>query len=328
MAILGGFLIAITYGLGRFAFGLFLPEISEELSLDVEIAGAIAAVPFASFVGAIMLAPFTVRLLGTRIAAAISCFAAVAGLTAISLAQNAELLIVGLTVCGVSTGISSPIVAHAVHLTVQPRFRARVNSTINAAASLGIGMAVPAVLFFSDLWRSAYQAFGVLAILTGLAALLYLPGRSNTHFHRVAKIPGPSVSHSQWKKIRHLSGFAAVTGFISAIYWVFAPDYIMNAGGISAETKAYVWLAVAVGGVLGGGAGDMAARHGHTMSHAFALTVLSASIALLGTNPGHVSFAYGSAAAFGAAYMTLTGFYLIRGIQVMAGHPRSVRLYL
>ena len=140
MAILGGFLIAITYGLGRFAFGLFLPEISEELSLDVEIAGAIAAVPFASFVGAIMLAPFTVRLLGTRIAAAISCFAAVAGLTAISLAQNAELLIVGLTVCGVSTGISSPIVAHAVHLTVQPRFRARVNSTINAAASLGIGI--------------------------------------------------------------------------------------------------------------------------------------------------------------------------------------------
>jgi predicted MFS family arabinose efflux permease len=196
-----------------------------------------------------------------------------------------------------------------------------VNSTINAATSMGIAMAVPAVMLFSDVWRHAYQAFGVLAVVTGIAALLYLPGRHQGQIHFVSKIPGPTVTRRQWLNIAHLSIFAGITGLVSSIYWVFAPDYALNAGGLPAGKTAYMWLAVAVGGVLGGCAGDMAARHGHAMSHAFALTVLAASIALLGTNPGQVVFAYGSAAAFGAAYMTLTGFYLVRGIQVMSGHP-------
>ena len=56
-ALFGAALVAISYGLARFAFGLFVPSISAELSLTSYLVGIIGALPFISFVLSTLVAP-------------------------------------------------------------------------------------------------------------------------------------------------------------------------------------------------------------------------------------------------------------------------------
>lgn len=321
MATLGSGVIAITYGLARFVFGLFLPSMRDELTISSTMAGVIGALPFLSFVFAILAAPWVTHRLGVRRAGVAAAGLAAVGLMTIALSPTSLLLAVGVLVCGISTGLSSPVMAQAVYRVVPPELRGRVNATINAGTSLGIALAMPAVLLWAEAWRSSYTSFAALAALAALAAFCYLPRddqRSSLSRPRLLTTP---VSREQWFGIAQLSGLAAGMGCVSAAYWVFAPDAVINAGGLAPSQTAWMWLAVGIGGLSGAGAGDLIARFGSAASHAAGLTVMSLSLALLAFDPGNFPLAMSSAALFGVGYMTLTGFYLVRSTQIMADAP-------
>ncbi|WP_111413547.1 MFS transporter [Billgrantia lactosivorans] len=321
MAALGSGVIAITYGLARFVFGLFLPSMRDELTISPTMAGVIGALPFLSFVFAILAAPWVTRRLGVRHAGVAAAGLAAIGLMTIALAPSSLLLAVGVLVCGISTGLSSPAMAQAVSRVVPPGLRGRVNATVNAGTSVGIALAMPAVLIWAEAWRSAYTGFALLAALAALAALCYLPReapRTSPSRSRLADMP---VSREEWLGIARLSGLAVGMGCVSAAYWVFAPDAVINAGGLAPSQTAWMWLAVGLGGLTGAGTGDLISRFGPAASHAAGLTVMSASLAILVIDPGSFALALASAALFGAGYMTLTGFYLVRSLQIMTEVP-------
>ncbi|MCE8003200.1 MFS transporter [Billgrantia ethanolica] len=321
MAALGSGIIAITYGLARFVFGLFLPAMRDELTISSTMAGVIGALPFLSFVFAILAAPWVTQRLGVRRAGVAAAALAGVGLMTIALAPSSLLLAVGVLICGISTGLSSPAMAEAVSRVVPPRLRGRVNATINAGTSVGIALAMPAVLIWAEAWRSAYIGFAALAALGALAAYLFLPRDDRSALPSLPSLASLPVSREQWHAMARLSGLAAGMGCASAAYWVFAPDAVIAAGGLGSSQTAWMWLAVGLGGLTGGSAGDLITRFGSVFSHAAGLVVLSASLVLLALAPGHFPLALASAALFGAGYMTLTGFYLVRGIEIMEDAP-------
>ncbi|WP_440997393.1 MFS transporter [Arhodomonas sp. SL1] len=316
-AVLGSGIIAITYGLARFVFGLFLPAIREDMGLTPVMAGFIGALPFASFITAIVVAPFLARTLGLRHAAALTAGFALLGLLAIAQAPGPLILAAGVVTCGISTGLSSPIMAQAVATTVKAPLRGRVNATVNAGTSFGIAVAVVVVLLGSGAWRSAYLGFAVLAALGLAAAMRWLPGVSTDAAGAQPTKPG----REQWREIARLSGLAAAMGFTSAIYWVFAPDFAIHGGGLDSGTGAWMWLTVGCVGLAGGTVGDLIERYGAARTHAGAFALLGTSLLLLAAAPDGLISALASAAAFGAAYMALTGFYLVRSIEILADHP-------
>ncbi|SFU68346.1 MFS transporter [Halomonas korlensis] len=321
MAALGSGVIAITYGLARFVFGLFLPAMRDELTITPTMAGVIGALPFLSFVFAILAATWVIRRLGVRRTGVAAAGLAVIGLVTIALAPSSWLLALGVLICGISTGLSSPVMAEAVHRVVPTWvMRGRVNATINAGTSLGIAIAMPAVLIWAEAWRSAYLGFAALAALGALAAFCYLPrdGQRSSSQPRPAAL---AASRAQWFGIARLSGLAVGMGGVSAAYWVFAPDAVINAGELAPRQTAWMWLAVGVGGLAGAGAGDLITRLGPSPSHVVGLVVMSFSLALLALDPGNFALALVSAALFGAGYMTLSGFYLVRSTQIMTEAP-------
>jgi predicted MFS family arabinose efflux permease len=320
VAIVGSAFIALTYGLARFAFGLFLPTIRADIGFSAETAGIIGALPFASFVPAAMIAPVVAGRLGPRAAAAGTAGLAALGLALVSQAADPVTLGLGVLICGVSTGLSLPLMADAVDLAVPANRRGRVNATINAATSPGIAVAVPAVLFWAWAWREAHGLFAGLAVLCVLALAATMPGRAHRS-PEAGQRRAAALSRGQKLGLLQVGLLAGAVGFVSAIYWVFAPDFVVNAGGMSESHSAWLWLAVGVAGVAGSFAGDLIDRHGTAISHAFALSVLAASLALLATNPQSLALAAVSAGAFGAAYMTLTGVYLVEGTRVAADRP-------
>ena len=231
IAVLGSGIIAITYGLARFVFGLFLPEIREDLGLDATGAGIIGALPFVSFVAAILVGPAVCERLGPRWAGGLAVGLAAAGLSAIAGAPGVVVLGAGVAVCGISTGLSSPVMAQAVQQVVGPIRGGRVNAIHNAGTSVGVALAMPAMAWWLDAWRSAYMTFALLTAVGALAALAFLPGRPAAQTAAGRRQPLPAVSRAQWRAIGRVSTLAGGMGLASSIYWVFAPDLVVHQGG-------------------------------------------------------------------------------------------------
>ena len=146
-ALLGAALIAISYGLARFAFGLFVPPIREELGLAPDVIGVIGALPLISFVFATMVAPLSANRLGARNTAMASGIFGVVGLALISQAVGAVSLGVGVVLCGICTGLMMPALTAAMQALVRRSLHGRVSSVMNAGTSVGVMIAVPTILF-------------------------------------------------------------------------------------------------------------------------------------------------------------------------------------
>src|SRR5829696_1469206 len=143
-------MIAITYGLARFAYGLFLPEMRETLELSESVLGLIGAGSYAGYCFAVLGAlVFTCRA-GPRL------MAAVAG------APTAWVLALGVLVAGSSSGLASPPMGEAVATAIPEASQDRANALINSGTSIGVALSGPAALLLTDQWRIAWVAFALV----------------------------------------------------------------------------------------------------------------------------------------------------------------------
>ena len=316
-ALLGAALIAISYGLARFAFGLFVPPISSALDLSPDIIGVIGALPLISFVLASLVAPLATTRLGSRNTAIVSGGFGTVGLGLISQASGALSLATGVFACGICTGLMMPALTAAMQALVKRSLHGRVSSVMNAGTSVGVAVSVPAVLFLADAWRYAYASFAVLAAIGIVATWSFIPSVSRVT--PAAAAPPPKITLGQWSRLIRLSLFAFLMGFVSAAYWVFAPDLVVNLGELPASMTGWLWLAVGLAGLGGAVVADLADRNNPPITHALMLVMLASSLALLAASPGQMLISVFSGLVFGLAYMSLTGLYLMTGIRLLPG---------
>lgn len=316
-ALLGAALIAISYGLARFAFGLFVPPIRADLGLEPDVIGVIGALPLISFVFATILAPLSADRLGARNTAMASGLFGVAGLGLISQATGALSLGLGVVACGICTGLMMPALTAAMQALVKRSVHGRVSSVMNAGTSIGVVVAVPTILFLAGAWRYAYASFAVLALVGVLATWLFIPSVSRVVPSNAA--PAAPISADQWWRLFRLSLFGFMMGFVSAAYWIFAPDLVVNLGEMPSDYTAWLWLGVGIAGLGGAIVADLADRNNPPITQALMLMMLAASLALLAASPDNLLIAAFSSLVFGLAYMSLTGLYLMTGIRLLPG---------
>ncbi len=318
-AILGAGLIAIAFGLARYAYGLFVPSIRSELGLSADTVGIVGSLAFVSFCLASVVAPFVADRLGPRSAAALSGLFGFAGLALISQAGTAVVLGAGVFACGICTGLMMPALSSGAKVAVRADLRGRVNAVMNAGTSVGLIVCVPAVLLLSGAWRLAYGSFAVMAALGVLAALALIPSRTPvTHGHAGRAAP---VSRERWYEVLRLTAFCFVMGVAGSAYWIFAPDLVVEIGGLPERLTGYLWLVVGITGLAGAWASDFGDRFGAPATQAVALVALGGATAMVAAAPGDLGIALASAAVFGWAFMTLTGLYLVTGIRLLRDRP-------
>lgn len=316
-AVLGASLIAMSYGLARFAFGLYVPDMRADLGLSPEVIGRVGALPYVSFCLASLCAAGIVDRLGARGAALTACAFGVGGLLIMSRSQDAWTLAAGVFACGFCTGLMMPALSGGMHAAIRPSVHGRVGAIMNAGTSLGVIVAVPTAMFMATQWRESYLGFALAAVVGAVLAWFWLPRSAGMAEPRARRSRKPSMRNALWR----LSFFGCGMGVVSSAYWVFAPDLIGSIGDLPDAARSWLWLALGFGGLAAGAASDVGDRLGIARVQGVALAGLGLSLLLLAQAPASLGAALSSALLFGLFYMMLTGIHLVTGVRLLAEHP-------
>lgn len=310
-------LIAVCYGFARFAFGLFLPQIDDDLSLSSTVSGLISGGSFLGYCIAIVLSAYLTERIGARAVAVGAALVAAVGMIGIATAPSALLLASSVMLAGSSTGLASPPMATAVAAAVRADRQSATNTIINAGTSAGVVLSGPVALLIGGQWRLAFAGFAVVAFAMAVAAVLNIPSQTMSTAKIASGLP-PLNS-----VIVRLVTASFLMGASSTALWSFGGQLVTLQLGWSNTDAGLLWIAIGAAGIVGASAGTLVARFGIDCIHSLFLGALAAGILLVGTSATTPLLAIIGGVLFGAAYIMLTGVYLVWGIKALPDRPAT-----
>lgn len=293
-------LIAVTYGVVRYGYGLQLPQLAAEFSLSPRTAGAVAAGSFAAYCAAALASQRLIARRGARTVLWLAAALAASGALLVALAWSAPVLALGVLVAGSAAGAASPAMVVAVGSAVRGPRVDRAQAVVNAGTGVGVAAAGAAVLAAPQVWRPVWAGAAVAALLTAAAVdrLAHWPTGPPAAGRPRAE-PGPSM--------RRPLLAAVVAGVGSAAVWTFGRDLVTTTGGLPERTSAALWILLGAAAVLGAVSGDAVRSLGLRRAWALTAALTAAGTAALALAPGHVPTAAAAGAVFGGAYTALSG---------------------
>lgn len=334
LAASGLVLIAVAYGLARFAYGLFVPAFRAEFDLDPGVVGLIGSSSYVAYCLAIYPAMMLTPRLGSRTMAIITGALATLGTALVGLAPHETVLAVGVVLAGMSTGLASPPLAHAVSARVARSRRDRVQTIINAGTGLGVAVSGPVALLTLAHWRSAWLIFAAVALIATLWTARSVPHarvpQSRAEQSRTAHpggigqllrslLPDPLLPDGALR----LHATAVLMGAATAAVWVFGQDVLIDSGGQSQFTATAAWSVLGLCGLLGAAAGDIAHRVGLRAAWRASAALIVLATAVIGVLPGEAALSVLASGAFGAAYIGMSGLILISAAATYHQQPAA-----
>ncbi len=295
----GTALVALTYGVVRFGYGLHLPVVAAELDLAPTLQGAVATGAFGAYCVVALLAGGLVRRAGGRPVLRLSAALAAVGALVVAVAPSAPVLAVGVLVAGGAAGAASPALVVAVAGTVPAARAARAQAVVNGGTGLGVAVAGVGVLVAPTQWRPVWAGAAVAVVLVAVVV------------DRRTRWPAPSAAQppdgrARRDLLRPLAA-AGLAGAGSAAVWTFGRGLLGEVGGLPGRTTAALWVLLGAAAVLGALSGDAVRLMG--LRRAWLLTVAgsAAGAAVLALAPSSVLLAGAAGALFGASYTALSG---------------------
>ena len=320
-------MIAVTYGLARFAYGLFLPEMRQAFSLSETVLGLIGAGSYVGYCVAVVIALVFTSRTGPRFMAIVAGAFAVVGMMAVAGAPATWVLALGVLAAGSSSGLASPPMGEAVVRSIRRGLQDRANTLINSGTSIGVALSGPAALLLAEQWRLAWAAFasiGLLVLVWNARAMPPKPLSGGPLDETEAgDVPRLSVRYLMGAKSMLLYAAATGVGFASAAYWTFSRDFVVQTGDLSVAGSTLFWTVIGVSGIAGGLAGDLVRRLGLTRAFRASLLCMAAAVGLLAATPDVLLLAYLSATLFGSTYIMLTGIILVWSVSVFHERPSA-----
>lgn len=310
--------VAVGYGLARYGYGLFLPDIRAAFGLSSAALGLIASTAYASYLLAVVSAGALTARFGPRLVVVAGGALAATGMIVIALAPSGSVLALGVFVAGASGGLVFPPFADVVVDLLPLRSQSRALATISSGTGWGVLVAAPLALLAGDAWRAAWLAFTLVAVLVTLWAARYVPRRIEGRTS-----PGTEKLQVSWflcPRSGPLLAGALLVGLAASVYWTFAVD-LADQAGLGRDGARLLLGVVGAASIAGSLGGDLLERLGGRSVLALGAAGMAAALALLATSQAGSLGALASAAAFGAAYNLVVALQTIWSARVFADRP-------
>ncbi|RFU19201.1 YbfB/YjiJ family MFS transporter [Geodermatophilus marinus] len=297
--------IAVTYGLARYGFGLYLPQFRAEFGISAGTAGGLAAGGYLAYCAAALLAPLLVARGRARAALWVAGGSAALGSVVVATAPGTAVLAVGVLVAGSGAGAATPALVAAVAATVRPAGVARAQGVVNSGTGAGVVAGGLLVLAVPGAWRPAWLGFAVLALVVTRVA------------DRSARWPaatgGPHPAGRPWDGLGRATAAAVLAGAGCAGTWTFGRDLLTADGGLAPAVSGALWCVLGAAGLAGGVSGALVERHGVRRAWCGSLLVAAAATTLLALRPGVPWLAGVALGAFGGSFVALSGVLIAWG---------------
>lgn len=313
--------IAVTYGLARYGYGLYLPQFRAEFGLSAGAAGGIAAGGYLAYCAAAVLAPRLVARGRGRAALWTAGGSAALGSVVVATAPGTAVLAVGVLIAGSGAGAATPALVSAVGATVPPAAEARAQGVVNSGTGAGLVTGGLLVLAAPAAWRAAWLGFAVLALL-----VTWLADRSARWPRAAAGQPRPAGG--RWSSLARGMGAAVLAGTGCAGVWTFGRDLLTVDGGLGPGASGALWCVLGVAGLAGGASGALVERYGLVVAWRGSLLVAAAATALLAARPGVPWLAGVALAAFGGSFVALSGVLIAWGARSWPDAPAAAAAFL
>lgn len=310
-------LIAVCYGFARFAFGLFLPAIDADLSLSPTAGGVISGGSFLGYCLAIVLSAHLSERFGARPVAIAAALVAAAGMVGIAAAPSAVWLAGAVMLAGSSTGLASPPLAAAVAAAVPLARQSATNTVINAGTGAGVLLSGPVALLIGGQWRLAFGLFAVVALWMALAAAASVPRARTGAAAAPRGLPAPT------RALGHLVAASFLMGASSTAVWSFGGQLAALRLDWSSAGAGFLWIVIGTAGIAGAAAGSLVERYGPDRVHRVFLGAMTVGLLAIGGSVTTPALTLAGGVLFGAAYITLSGVYLVWGVSALPDRPAT-----
>jgi predicted MFS family arabinose efflux permease len=319
VAVPGVALIATTFGLARYGYGLLVPDMRRSFGLDAATAGLLASGAYAAYLVTTVISIRMVATHGARRVAVVSALLAAAGMAIAGGAVGVPMLALGVVVAGASSGFAFPPFADIVSDHVDPSRRGGVLAAVSSGTGWGVALAAPVALILGRDWRAAWLIFAAVALAVGVVVHLLVP---QTEVASLGMLP-PRLSASWFvcPRSRPLLLSALLVGLSASVYWTFGPDAVDSAQG--ATMARILFIAVGISSIGGAFAGHVLHRLGTAAGFRLCGALLAGSLALLIVGAGRAPLALGSGLAFGLTYSLVVAIQVIWSDEVFASRPSA-----
>lgn len=333
----GLLIVASTYGLSRYTYGLFVPAIRHDFNLDQATVGAIGSASYLGYLLATLVSPLLVRRFSPRLPIILGGITATLGMLLVGLAGNPMWLALGITLAGCSPGLAYPPLSDAIKQLCHPDKQSRYYAIINSGTSFGVMLSGPLALIAGPRWQLAWLCFAFIALIATVWNLFIMPGSA----HGEAQHTSPHEEHTEVlrtdqepmlellrrklknKMVRRLLLGALLFGLVTSVYWTFSVELIAGESSLSASGSVLFWMIVGVAGVAGGLAGELVTRFGLAKVLKWATLAIAASIASLTIASDSMLMLTISAVMFGATFILITALYGIWSVHCFPDAPST-----
>lgn len=304
-------LIATTYGLARFGYGLFLPSFSASFALTPTIAGLLSSGASVTYCVSAALG-FRYAPHHPRFITILAGSTATLGSMGIAAALDTIFFTLAVLLAGMGAGFASPALVELVQRNTATARQNKLQSIVNSGTGFGVVTAGGLALVLGTSWRAAWILIAVITFTAMVGVLRsdasHNKGHNKTAHHNEgsAGTGGSSVRSLSWPVAA-----AFVLGIGSAALWVYGRSLLEDDGGMTVETSATVWMALGAGSAAALLLAPWLAQH--SVRTTWYVTVGATSAATVGFAlvPTSPALSLAAAGLFGLAYTAATSVLII-----------------
>ncbi len=312
--------VAFTYGTGRYAYGLYIPQIEEAFNISTFHLGLIASAATIAFVIVTLVSSILAHQVRPIWMICISGVVTSLGIFLVFIASTIPILILGIVLASACVGVAPPSEYRIIDAYLSPVWQNRAIASLNCGGTIGI-LAVGALSYsLPGTWQHIWLVFSGCALVVTVLAVFTLP---------VEKHANARVKARQKFEIRSIYRPGVVNLFVLCVsygvllgcYYTYSAKLLSVNGGYTAEFQEWFWMLVGASGLITVFSGDLITNKGikYTLIIAHVLSASSCALIVFLTD---IEYAVNLAAVtFGIGSMIPGSALLIWSMRLFKSYP-------
>ncbi len=312
--------VTFTYGTGRYAYGLYLPDIEKTFSISTLSLGLIASAATMVFVITTLISSILAQRMRAIWMICISGIVTSLGCFLVFLSTAPSVLVVGIIMASACVGVAPPCEYRIIDEYLAPKWQNRAIACLNCGGTIGI-LAVGGLSYaLPGSWQQIWLVFAGCALIVTILAVLILPAESSTAGANETRqtIPARSIYRPG---VINLALLCVTYGFLLGCYYTYSAKLLSHDGGYGPTFQEWFWILVGASGLITVFSGDLISRQGVKFVLMLAHALSASSCVLIVFFINDETAVVIAAVTFGIGSMIPGSALLIWSMQLYKGYP-------